>query len=447
MFRHAVTTVAGLLLACAQAHAQQLTLDVEAVRVSAVADAWVGVSFRNTYASPVVTCTYNLPSNTDAPAVARIRNVTASGMEVRAQIWAPSGAVTPSSVHCLVVDEGVRTLPGGQVLEARRVVSDRTTGWSTNWNVADYENVTSVFTQTFSNLVVLGSPMTANDPQPSAFTVRSSGNRGTRPTSADFLVGKHIGQITGVRATETLGVIATSPGSGSANAVGYLFGVTANSVQGVGNSPPSTTTVAGDFDTGVATQNAENGGQGSFAVLYGSDPLLPNRLDLAVDEETFAGDTSRGHLPEEVGFALFRNNQTADVRTGKSLTDATAYALPDSDVEYELSVENRGSAPAEEVFLVDAVPADLVLWTGDIGAPGSGPVEYAGAGTGLSLAPGDVAFATSAPTNFGDCTATANGGFDLSVTHLCIRPSGALNATSLQGTAPVATFRFRMRIR
>ena len=447
MFRRTVTAVAGALLACAEAHAQQLTLDVEALRVSAVGDAWVNVSFRNTYASAVVACTYNLPDRTDSSAIARIRNVTSTSMEVRAQIWEPTGVVTPSAVHCLVVDEGVRTLPGGQVLAARRVVSDRTTGNATNWNTADYENVTSVFTQTFPNLIVLGSPMTANDPQPSTFTVRASGNRGTRPTSADFLVGKHIGQISGTRATETLGVIATSPGGGAANDVDYLFGVTGNTVQGMVQNPPFSTTVVGDFDTGVATQNAENGGQGGFAVLYGTDPLPANRVDLAIDEETFAGDTSRGHIAEEVAFALFRNDQTAGVQANKTLADASLYALPSGEVEYELSVENGGSAPADDLFLVDAVPNNLEVWTGDMGAPGSGPVEFAGAGTGLSLAAGDVGFATSAPANFGDCNASANGGFDPSVTHLCIQPSGALSATSLQGTTPTATFRFRTRIR
>ena len=447
MFRRAVTAVAGALLVCAKAHAQQLTLDVEAVRVSAVGDAWVNVGFRNTYGSAVVACTYNLPSRNDAPAIARIRNVTATGMEVRAQIWAPSGTVAPSDVHCLVVDEGVQTLPGGQVLEARRVVSDRTTGWSTNWNTADYENAAAVFTQTFPNLVVLGSPMTSNDPEPSAFTTRSSGNRGTPPTSADFLVGKHIGQTTGARATETLGVIATSPGAGSANDVDYLFGITGNTVGGVGNSPPYTTAVAGDFGTGVATQTAEVGGQGSFAVLYGSDPLPANRLDLALDEETLAGDTSRTHLLEQVSYALFRNDQTADIRASKTLADTSAYALPNGEVEYVLSVENRGSAPADGLFLTDAVPNNLEMWTGDMGAPGSGPVAFAGAGAGLSLAAGDVGFATSAPANFSDCNASTNGGYDPSVTHLCIRPSGALDATSLQGTTPAATFRFRTRIR
>ena len=447
MFRHAVTAVAGALLCCAQAQAQQLTLDVEAVRVPAVGNTWVNVAFRNTYSSAVVSCTYNLPSRNDAPAVARVRNVTATGMEVRAQLWAPGGTVTPSDIHCLVVEEGVRTLPGGQVLEARRVVSDRTTGWSTNWNRADYEDVTSVFTQAFPSLVVIGSPMTANDPQPSAFAVRGSANRGTLPTSAQFFVGKHIGQTTGTRATETLGVIATSPGAGTTNDVDYLFGITGNAVGGVGNSPPYSITVSGDFSTGVAAQTGEIGGQGSFAVLYGSDPLPANRLDLALDEETLAGDTTRTHLLERVAYALFRDDQTADLRAGKTLADTSAYALPDSQVEYVLSVENRGNAPADGVFLVDAIPPDLVVWTGDMGAPGSGPVAFAGAGTGLSLASGDVGFATSAPANFNDCNAPTSGGFDASVTHLCIRPSGMLKATSLQGTTPAATFRFRTHIR
>ena len=441
---------AGLSLVGWEASAQQLSLDVEALRVEAVGDAWVNVGFLNSYTSAVVACTYNLPSRANPPAIPRIRNVTSTGMELRAQRWSPSGTVAASTIHCLVVDQGVHTLAGGQVLEARRVVSDNTVGWANNWPVANYENVTSTFTQTFPNLVVIGSVMTANDPEPSSFSTRASTARGTRPTSTNFLVGKHIGQISGTRATETLGVIATSPGSGTANDVTYLFGVGPNSGAGVGNSPPYSTPVTGDFDTGVITQNAENGGQGGFAVLYGPDPLPPNAYRWAIDEETFAGDTTRTHTTEEVAHALFADNQTANVSASKDLDlSGVARTVPGTDVEYTLTASNNGSAPARELFFTDTLPPEVELFTGDLAGPGSGPVTLASTNSGLSLASGDIAFSDSAlaPGSFAACTYTPTAPYDPAVRHLCIRPSGVLKGGSLESTTPQATFRFRTRVR
>ena len=436
------------------ASAQQLTLGVEALRVEAVGDAWTGVTFRNSYTAPVVACTYNLPSRNDPSAIARIRNVTAGGMEVRAQLWEPSGAVAPSTIHCLVVEEGVHTLPdgasgGGHVLEARRVLSDATVGLANNWPTANYEDVTSIFTQTFPDLVVLGSVMSANDPEPSAFATRLATSRQTRPTSASFLVGKHIGQISGTRLDETLGVIATSPGAGSTNGVDWLFGVTPNSIQGVGTgTPPWTAAVAGDFDTGIATQNAENGGQGGFAVLFGNDPLPPSTINLAIDEETLAGDTTRTHIEEEVAYALFASNQTVEVEARKEVV-TPGLLLPGDEVDYTLLVGNTGTAPTDPdtLFLVDALPGELALFTGDLGAPGSGPVELMSTNSGLALDASGIAFSDSvtAPGSFAACAYSPVAAFDPAIRHLCLRPSGQLRAGSLETVE--AVFRFRARIR
>ncbi|HHS92432.1 MAG TPA: lamin tail domain-containing protein, partial [Campylobacterales bacterium] len=46
---------------------------------------------------------------------------------------------------------------------------------------------------------------------------------------------------------------------------------------------------------------AEDGGHGGWAVLYGSSPFGTS-LDLAIDEETVAGDTTRKHTKEQVAY-------------------------------------------------------------------------------------------------------------------------------------------------
>ena len=436
----------------ADAAAQQLSVDVEAVAVSGVGDSWTPVSFLNSYTQAVPVCTYRLPSTADPSTIVRIRNVTATGMEVRAQIWEPSGSVAPSDVWCLVVDAGVRSLPGGQTLEARRILSTGTTGLTTsNWNIADYENVGASFTQTFPNLIVLGQVMTYNDPDNSAFHTRGS-SRGNRPTSGAFNVSKHIGQISGSRANETLAVIATSPGSGTANDVFYQFGITPNVIEGVRQGGGSASVLA-DFDLGVLTQNAENGGQGGFASFLGGDPLPSGQLTAAIDEETFAGDTLRGHVAEEVAFALFRDDQAVAFSNSKTVDiagGASGFSIPGEEHSYTITVAQTGSAPLEErgVFIVDPIPAEVSLWTGDLGAPGSGPVAFADSSSGLTFDPAtDIGYSSSAtpPADFAACSSPANGAYDASIRYLCLRPGGRLRPGTLYPGASAA-FTFRVRI-
>ena len=448
-----VARISLTALLCANstlALAQQLSADVEAIRIGNVGDSWQSVDFLNTYTSAVVVCTYTLPGRSSPPAIPRLRNVSATGMELRAQVWAPAGTVTPSTVHCLVVDEGTHSLAGGQVLEARRINAPGTTGLASGWNTSDSVDAAPLFTALPADMIVMGGLMTANDAQPSAFVTRAT-SRLSRPTPTAFFVGKHIGQIAGTRAAETLGVIVTSPGAGTANDVGYRFGITASTVQGVGtNTPPWSTAVAGDFDTGVATVNAMKGNQGGFAVLYGADPLPANRLDLAIDEETVAGDTTRTHIEEEVAFALFRDDQTAQLSATKTLSTSQAtpqggFHTPGADVLYTLSVQNTGSAPLarDGLFFTDPLPPEVDLFTGDLAGPGSGPVLFDADGTGLTFDPQtDIAYSVGPPAGFSACTAAPT---NPALTHLCLRPGGRLGGGTLQpGTA---TFTFQARIK
>ena len=343
------------------------------------------------------------------------------------------------------------------MVEARRIVSSRTTGLSAgNWNPADFEDASGIFTSNFADLVVLGQVMTANDPEPSTFVTRGD-NRRDRPTSSLFRVGKHIGQISGTRATETLAVIATSPGSGTGNGVTFAFGITPNVIQGVGSGKGSgqgrwSAPVAGDFDAGVLTQNGENGGQGGFAVLVGPDPLPDGELVAAIDEETLAGDRSRGHLPEEVAYALFRAAQTVEFEATKTVATREPGALfaPGEELTYTLTLAQTGSAALGEdtLFVVDALPPEVELFTGDLGAPGSGPVAFTDTDSGLAFAPSDVGYVAGgpAPTRFSDCDAVPAAPYDPDITHLCIRPRGRLAPQTLVPGAS-AGFAFRARLK
>lgn len=103
--------------------------------------------------------------------------------------------------------------------------------------------------------------------------------------------------------SETLGFIVAESGvyelEDFSMAVNY-----GNSIKGVGNSPAYSFTLDKAYTHGIVTKEAENGGQGGWSILYGATPF-GSSLDLAIDEETIAGDTTRGHIGEDVAYWVF----------------------------------------------------------------------------------------------------------------------------------------------
>ncbi|MEM1391259.1 MAG: hypothetical protein AAGG45_09280 [Pseudomonadota bacterium] len=448
----------GLLAFCLSeaSDAQALSLDVEAQLIEDVGATWQTVPLVNQYSRAVVVCTYNLRTNANQPATTRVRNVGPNSFELRVQRFEDSSAFTPSDVHCLIAEEGVNTLGDGKVIEARTVLSTGTNGSAIGWNSPPAENVAALVTGTYGTPVILGQVMSFNDNEASVFWTFNCSNRGIPATDSNMCVGKHIGQINDTRTDETLGFIVTAPGSGSVNDIDYAFGRGPNSIQGVGNSPPYQYTVSDDFDIGVATMAAENGGNGGWAVLYGNDPLPSNRINLAVEEETVAGDTSRRHTREEVNYGVFRNRQTADLSVTKTNQvysgSQSDFAIPGNDIVYTLLIESTGSASvdADSVFLVDSLPLEVSFYNGDIddGGPETGTVTFDERLSGLSFDEStDLRFSnsTTRPASFAECTYTPNIGYDPNVRHICFNPKGSLRAGTLMSDTDF-TFSFRTRI-
>jgi uncharacterized repeat protein (TIGR01451 family) len=301
------------------ARAFDLTNYMEVLLVENVSTTWTTVSLENTYTSAVPVCTYVLetfagsnPNYTIPPAVTRIRNITSNSFQLRIQGWEDSSA-SSSDVHCMIVDEGVHTLPNGQKVEAHKVDSDSTTGqYATDgsWQQDDLEDVSSTISHTYTNPVVLGQVISFNDSRASVIYVNDCDSRQNHPFQSNqadgICVGKHIGQIAGSRATEEIGYVVAEAGSGTVNNIFFELARGSDSVAGNNNSNSGDTySVSQHHTIAVLTQAAEDGGNGSWAVLYGGDPLAGNNIDLAVDEEIAAGDTSRNHTNEQVYYWAF----------------------------------------------------------------------------------------------------------------------------------------------
>jgi len=438
-----------LLLGCASllwapvAYGQILTTDLELKLVPNVGAAWQTIALENTYSDAIVVCTYNLPSSSAPPAVTRIQNITANSFQLRIQQFENSSIVTASDVHCIIADEGAHD-SGGLKYEAHKVDADRTAGLAVpgGWGIINNENVTSAITQSYADPHVVGQVMSFNDVNASVFwnyDCESRGNGAFFSGQADGIcVGKHIGQINGTRATETLGYIVIEAGTGTVNDITFTSAVGPDVGGGVGNNPPNNYSVSGDFDIGILTQAGEDGGQGGWAILYGSDPLPNNRIDWSIDEETVAGDTSRTHTTENVAYWVFDNNQTAKLEGKKGVAlfsgNASQYAIPGSDVIYTIKAQNSGSGPVDNdsLFLVDSLPPEVTFYNGDIddGGPLTGVVDFQESGSGLTFDEvTDLGFSNSAtkPANFAACSYTPSTGYDPNVTFICLNPSGTMS--------------------
>jgi hypothetical protein len=314
-----------LYMSVIPANALYITDDLEMVRIPDTSSTWETVSTQNSYSNPAVVCTYALPSSSDNEAVVRIRNTGSTGFDVRIQRPLNSSSVTASDVYCLVADAGDYTLPSpdGRAFDAHMVASDGTNHGTAAWAATDTEDVSGFIGGAYrvnSQPVVLGQVMSYNDSDFSAFWSFDCNNRRTPPFAStvdntDICVGKHTGQNTDPRNNETLGYIVIAEGSsstGSFGGISYRVELGGDSIRGVGNGTPYTYALSSHYHFAVATQEAMDGGQGGWAVMYGADPLDGNNIDLAIDEETVAGDTTRKHTTEQVAYWAFRGIDHGD---------------------------------------------------------------------------------------------------------------------------------------
>lgn len=459
LWRYSIIGAFVWFLSSLGAYGQVLTADLEIKLVPNVGETWQTVSLENTYDDAIVVCTYNLPSSAALPAVTRIQSILPGSFQLRIQNFAPSGTATPSDVHCVIADEGPHS-DGGLKYEARKVFSTGTSGLSVpgTWGSANTEEVTADITQTYANPHVVGQVMSFNDPDPSVFWNWDCDRRGNGAFfsgQADGIcVGKHIGQVNDTRADEWLGYIVLEAGAGTVNDISFAAAVGPDTGAGVGNSPPYSYSVTGDFDIGVLTDAGEDGGQGGWSILYGADPLPANQIAWAIDEETVAGDTSRTHTSENVGYWIFDNNQTAlldaektvDVFSGSSIQ----YSIPGSDVIYTIEAENIGSGPVDSnsIFLVDALPPEITFYNDDIddGGPLTGVIDFDPGASGLTFTEGtDLGFSDSAtaPANFSECNYTPASGYNDNIKFVCFAPKGAMS----EGTVTASDFKISFRAR
>jgi hypothetical protein len=259
------------------------------------------VDLGQSYDSAVIVATPVLPSNTHPPVVTRLRNVSGSNFDIKIERLDGLTGTLAVDVHIIAVEEGVYTQANdGVTMEAVKytsIITANKTGWTAESR--SYQN-------SYTNPVVVGQVMSANDPDWSVFWCMGK-NRTSPPDATELNVGKHIGEDpNGMRADESVGFLVIESGTGTLNGINLLAGLGADTVQGPDNSTSGYTySLSGlsSASAAAASLAGMDGVDGGFAVMTGATPLTSTSITLYADEDAL-GDTERGHTTEEVGYLI-----------------------------------------------------------------------------------------------------------------------------------------------
>ena len=131
--------------------------------------------------------------------------------------------------------------------------------------------------------------------------------------------------------------------------------------------------------------------------------------------------------------------------------------IPGAVLLYSSVVRNSssGTPSANSVTVTEAVPAQTILYVGDLNGTGTGPVTFVQGSpsstltytyTSLASTTDDVSFSNNGGSTFTYTPVPDTSGYDANVTHVRVNPKGTFAGSSATGN-PSATIRFRLKVR
>ena len=430
----------------------------------------VRVSFQQPFdTTPIVIALIGL-DGTD-PAKIRITNVTATGFdELIIEPDGVDGAHVAETVHYVAVEPGRHVLPGGAIIEAgftsvTAAQHGNGVAGSESWQTISYSAPLPGTPTVLAHLQSANSETAAVASVPSApfltATIENADASGFRAAL------ERSESATGpIPSGESVGWIAfPTDGSGtfpdiSNSSVTWSTVNTATNIRGFQN---------GCFTNGfgqtsssavvVAKKSSHRGGDGGWIRRCSQSALT---IGLTVDEDT-SQNAERNHIVESAAIIAFSRAFHADLAaslTTSKTRDATTgdfgdFDVPGAIVEYVITVVNEGNAPPnyDTVEVVEALPPDLALVISDFAGVGSGPIQFTDGTpttnltcTFVALASATDCFAFSTDgSDFSYVPSDSGDGTDPAVTHIRIRPIGAMAGDTGSGD-PSFELRLRARI-
>jgi hypothetical protein len=262
-------------------------------------DTFKTVTLQQIYSSPVVVCSPAYDAG--LPRTVRVTDVSPNSFKVRVQN--PSSATLPeTTVNYLVVEEGEWTAPFK--IEAKKYQTS-TVGQNNDWNY-DLRS----YGQSYSgNVIVLHQVMSYNDPTWITTYVSKANSRTNPPSSVDssFRIALNGAEAVDTHEAEDVGYIVIQEGYDVLNGIKWDAKQTADTIQGLLNSPPYNTSFDQTFseppNVALAFQQEMDGGNGGWALVYSTSST---QLGLACDEDQ-VNDSERSHTTEVCGFIAFEN--------------------------------------------------------------------------------------------------------------------------------------------
>jgi hypothetical protein len=131
-------------------------------------------------------------------------------------------------------------------------------------------------------------------------------------------------------------------------------------------------------------------------------------------------------------------------------------AIPGAVLTYSVNIGNTsaGYPDSNSVVVVQSVPPQAMLYVGNFGAPGSGPVAFTQGSpssgltyvfTSLASTTDNLAFSNNGGASFGYTPTPDANGYDSAVTHIRVTPQGIFAGAGGSGS-PSFTLSYRVRV-
>lgn len=131
-------------------------------------------------------------------------------------------------------------------------------------------------------------------------------------------------------------------------------------------------------------------------------------------------------------------------------------SIPGSESLYSIAVTNTGLGRVDSgsVVITDPIPANTMLYVGNLGGSPAGPVNFIDSGSGLtftyaslSSTTDDVDFSKDGGVTWGYTPVPDASGYDAAVTNIRFNPKGRMYAWSGVGAYPGFTLQFKVKLK